>query len=831
MFAWFSNMKVGTKLMTVIIVLTLVVAGMVGGLGYFNLSQLSNVILQITDQRVPSVKNATAVERYALRTIMDEKRYLLSVYDVSVDQAAIERGAMDNIAEIIAALDKVDTVAKQYNDQDLLAKSAEVRTVTLEYKDLYTQGVAKLQANVLQEQTMADKGALVVQQAQDYFNAKLNATGELDRQSLSIVVDIWNTALQTRLAANKYMRQKDPAEYALLEANMATLDELYNELSLVATTADDRNRISTAQIATQEYYQAAKDWKANDDELTKILGQMNTIGLKVQDNAFKAEEAGWTATEGMKATANQTSSQALTLTLIAAAAAILLGLVVAFFFARSLTNPLRLVAMAAEGIAEGDLDQKFTINSRDELGQMASTFERMINYLQNMASVAQKMAQNDLTEDVTPKSERDLLGNAFAQMIASLRIAISQVAENAGNVNAASGQLAAAAGQAGQATSQIATTVQQVAKGTTQQTEAVTRTAGSVEQMKRAIDGVAKGAQEQAAAVGKAATVTAQISAAIEQVAGNAEAVSKDSASAAEAARSGSKTVADTIQGMNNIKAKVGVSAQKVQEMGQRSDQIGAIVETIDDIASQTNLLALNAAIEAARAGEHGKGFAVVADEVRKLAEKSAGATKEIAGLIKGIQQTVNEAVRAMDEGAQEVERGAVRANEAGQALTDILKAAEAVNRQAEAARQAAHKMGTLSSELVNATDAVSAVVEENTAATEEMAAGSSEVTQAIENIASVSEQNSAAVEEVSASAEEMSAQVEEVTASAQSLNDLAQNLQQVVTQFRLPASSQQAYRPEPAGAAPVKRLPVQAGGRPVKVNGNGRHVDLPTAR
>ena len=201
MFAWFSNMKVGTKLMTVIIVLTLVVAGLVGGLGYFNLSQLSNVILQITDQRVPSVKNATAVERYALRTIMDEKRYLLSVYDVSVDQAAIERGAMDNIAEIIAALDKVDAVAKQYNDQDLLAKSAEVRTVTLEYKDLYTQGVAKLQANVLQEQTMADKGALVVQQAQDYFNAKLNATGELDRQSLTIVVDIWNTALQTRLAA------------------------------------------------------------------------------------------------------------------------------------------------------------------------------------------------------------------------------------------------------------------------------------------------------------------------------------------------------------------------------------------------------------------------------------------------------------------------------------------------------------------------------------------------------------------------------------------------------------------------------------------------------
>jgi methyl-accepting chemotaxis protein len=221
--------------------------------------------------------------------------------------------------------------------------------------------------------------------------------------------------------------------------------------------------------------------------------------------------------------------------------------------------------------------------------------------------------------------------------------------------------------------------------------------------------------------------------------------------------------------------------------MGRRSEQISQIVETIDDIAGQTNLLALNAAIEAARAGEQGKGFAVVADEVRKLAERSSKATKEISGIIHEIQTTVKEAVVAMDAGSKEVENGVLRAQESGEALAEILSAAKGVNQQIQTIAASAKQMGDLSGELVSASDAVNKVTDKNTVLAGEMETGAKAVVQSIESIASVSEENSAAVEEVSASVEEMSAQVEEVSASTQGLADLAQILQQVVSEFVLP--------------------------------------------
>ncbi len=376
--------------------------------------------------------------------------------------------------------------------------------------------------------------------------------------------------------------------------------------------------------------------------------------------------------------------------------------------------------------------------------------------------------------------------DSYERARANLSAALSEVHAAAQSVSRTSGEVNEAAMQSGQGSSQIAQTIGQVAAGAADQARAASDTAMAVNDLQNVIESVRGGAAETARSVEAQAAAVDQMTRSIRSASRASSDVQNLGAAAGEAAANGAQTVRQTVDGMSRIKDAVEGAAVKVTELGAKGEQIGAIVETIDDIAEQTNLLALNAAIEAARAGEQGKGFAVVADEVRKLAERSSRATKEIAALIAEVQAGTEAAVKAMQIGAREVETGADLASRSGSALDEIASAVGSSNAAVARIVKAMDDMQASSSGLVSASDAIAAIAQETNAAAESMTGSADQVARAVESISAISEENSASAEEVSAATEELSAQAEEVVGSASTLADMAAQLENLAARFSL---------------------------------------------
>jgi methyl-accepting chemotaxis protein len=339
--------------------------------------------------------------------------------------------------------------------------------------------------------------------------------------------------------------------------------------------------------------------------------------------------------------------------------------------------------------------------------------KNMQNYLarctNNLLGKMDKFSEGDLTVSVVPEREDDEIGKLFRgfnKSVQNIRNIVESVTE--------------AIQATASASNQISSSSEEMAAGAQEQSSQTTEVAGAVEEMTKTIMETTRNSSTAAEAAKNSGTI----------------------------AKEGGRVVSDTIEGMNRVAEVVRKSAETVQALGKSSDEIGEIVQVIDDIADQTNLLALNAAIEAARAGEQGRGFAVVADEVRKLAERTTKATKEIATMIKQIQKDTEGAVESMHKGTEEVEKGKALADKAGQSLNQI----------------------------INGADAVVDMITQVAAASEEQSSAAEQISKNVEGISNVTQESAAGVQQIARAAED--------------LNRLTVNLQELISRFKLNGES-----------------------------------------
>lgn len=539
-----------------------------------------------------------------------------------------------------------------------------------------------------------------------------------------------------------------------IEPAIKAFEEIYPEMEPLIVTGTGKKMFGNIKTAWNELKEVDK----RVINLVKTGNNPGAVALLLGESRNKYDESNKTLIdfinfnkqEADKLTSeNQAAYEAgRTTIIIVIVTALVLGLCLAVYIARGISKPAAMLAQTALRVADGDLTvDELRVKSRDEIRDVADSFNKMIDNLKDM---------------------------------------IHRISSTSQSVAATSEELSSNAEEATKATRQVAGAIEQVAKGSGEQTRSVTDTAKVVEQVAQAIEQIAAGAQEQSKNVTATTDMVNDMVGKIDAMAQGMETVKQVAEQNGVVAVEGGKSVEKTVEGMLRVKNAVFETARRINELGEQSQKIGEIIQVIDDIAEQTNLLALNAAIEAARAGEHGKGFAVVADEVRRLAERSGKATKEIADLITDIQRGTGVAVESMQVGTKEVEEGVVLAQEAGKSLNEIVEGVKIAGEHVSKIMGLIRDILKSSEEVSKAVNNVAAITEENTAATEEMSASAEQVNAAMQNIASISEESAASAEEVSASTEELTASIEEISASSEQLARMARELQELVAQFRV---------------------------------------------
>jgi len=490
-------------------------------------------------------------------------------------------------------------------------------------------------------------------------------------------------------------------------AGFLNIDTLLNELkNLTSADPSAQQRLESIRPLTTERFLALKttidllNSKGYDaahqyaiqNKGSNAMARIRAIIVdlqNVQTGLLKQREA-----EARLSSANAIATIAVGIPL-----SVLLVLIAGIFLSRHISRPLQDITQIAGKISVGDLSTNLAPTQRhDEIGVLLAAFTAMTLSLREKAVLAQQIAKGDLSTQVTPQSEQDILGNAFVAMTLSLRekaALAQQIATGDLTATIAPQSEQDALGHAFSAMlDNLRTMNRQVVEG-------VSILTGSVSEIISGTNQLASTATETASAITETTTTVEEIKQTALVSSQKAKHVSDAAQQAAHVSEGGRLAVEESMEGIQQIREQMGMIADSIVQLSEQSQAIGEIIATVNDLAEQSNLLAVNASIEAARAGEQGKGFAVVAQEVKSLAEQSKQATIQVRAILGEIQKATTSAVLATEQGSKSVEAGAQQSKRAGEAIIllteSITASAQAANQIAVSAHQQLTGMDQLS--------------------------------------------------------------------------------------------------------------------------------------
>lgn len=442
---------------------------------------------------------------------------------------------------------------------------------------------------------------------------------------------------------------------------------------------------------------------------------------------------------------------------------------------RMILKPVKKIEKAASRIASGDLTFDIEIERDDEIGSLVKNFKESFRSLgrvfQRIKGLSDRIMK--VTEDVERESKNVISGAEIeTEAINNISLSVTELNTAATEISDNTETLAASIEESSASMEEMASSIGSINDNIHELHSAVESTSASIEQLSATIKQVATNAEDLASASEETLSAISEITSTIKEV----EISAKESARLSEKVKSDAATIGmasieKTIEGMNHIKSSVEKTAELIRKLGGRSDEIGKILTVIDEVTDQTTLLALNAAILAAQAGEHGKGFSVVADEIKDLAERTAFSTQEISALIQSVQNEVRSAVEAMQEGLKSVDEGFMLAREAGNALSKILESSRISSEMAISIERTTTEQSKAARLVTEAMERVKNMTAEIAKATSEQSKGILLIMKATEKIRDVSLHLTKATEEQAISSKQISQAMEIASERSQQIS------------------------------------------------------------